>query len=63
MLTVKSTGGKKLITLETILHEYLQTNLIIDIINVLILIIDLNVEAKALLFIRLFVVIKIPQCL
>ena len=62
-LTVKSTAGKKLNTLETILHEYLHTNLVIDIINVLIIIIDLSVTTDALLFIRLFVITKIPQCL
>lgn len=41
-LTIKYRAGKKLITLEEILSNYLSTTLVVDIMNVLILAFDLS---------------------
>lgn len=62
-VTVKSQAGRRLRTLEDILENYLHTNLVIDVINVLILFMDLNIDSQIIVFLRLFIVTKLPQCL
>ena len=62
-VTVKSQAGRRLRTLEDILENYLHTNLVIDVINVLILFMDLNIDSQVIVFLRLFIVTKLPQCL
>jgi len=42
---------------------YLQNNLIIDLISVLILIIDSNSNLTFMKFFRLFIIAKLPQCI
>lgn len=62
-VTIKSKAGKKLSTFEEIFDDYLHSNLIIDAINILILLIDLNTEVQSMMFLRMFIVTKIPQSL
>ena len=62
-VTVRSTSGKKLRTLEAILSNYLETHLIVDLLNILVLFLNLTFEAEVLIFFRLFIGAKFPQCM
>ena len=62
-ITVKSQAGKKLRTFEEILHNYLESFLVIDLINILILVLNFSLQVEALLFFRLIIVAKIPHVL
>ena len=64
-LTVKSFAGRKITRVGDILRHYLEEGLVVDLLNMFILIIDVNIEAEgeALLYLRLLIVLKLPQCL
>ena len=62
-LTIKYKAGKKLVTLEDILTDYLQSSLIIDLLNLLVLILDVQSNQPIIYFARLFIITKLPQCL
>ena len=62
-VTIKSFGGRKILTLRDIFGHYLQEGLVVDLANLVILLVDVNSEIEALLYIRLFIVLKLPQCL
>lgn len=62
-ITVKANAGKKLVTYNEILIYYFQTNMMVDVISFLILLIDCNTSLAYLEYIRLFIIAKLPQCL
>lgn len=62
-LTVRASAGKKLVTYREILEHYLHTNLMVDLISFLILMVDCNTEMPYMEFMRLFIIAKLPQCL
>ena len=62
-MTEKSQAGRKLKTLDEVLGNYMETNLVIDVINILIIVVDLSLAFKTLSFFKLFIITKIPQCL
>lgn len=62
-LTVKANAGKKLITYEEILNYYLRTNMIIDLVSLMILLVDCSSKIQGMEFLRLFIIAKLPQCL
>ena len=62
-VTVKSTGGKKVTSYKEIFRYYSQNNLAIDLISYVILIVDFSTSLEEFLFVRLFIVTKLPQCL
>ena len=62
-LTVKANAGKKLTTYEEILNYYLRTNMIIDLVSLMILLVDCGSQIEGMDFLRLFIIAKLPQCL
>lgn len=62
-ITVKANAGKKLVTYKEILIYYFQTNMMIDVISFLILLIDCMTSLAEMEYIRLFIIAKLPQCL
>lgn len=63
MLTVRSKAGRKLTTFEEIWSHYWKTNMVIDLLNLLILLMDSNINLQVMNFARLFIITKLPQCL
>lgn len=62
-LTIKSYAGRKLKTFEEILTHYFQTNLLVDLLNIIILVVDVSSTWTFMNYARLFILTKLPQCL
>jgi hypothetical protein len=62
-ITIKSKSGKKLKSIKSILEYYLEEALVIDLLNLIILTASLYERWETLIYIRLFIITKIPQCL
>lgn len=62
-ITIKTSGGKKLTTYADILNYYAKNNLFVDFISFFILLIDCTTSLSAMIYLRLFIISKLPQCL
>lgn len=62
-VTERANAGKKLITFKEILAHYLHTDLMVDLISFLILMVDCTTSMPSMEFVRLFIIAKLPQCL
>ena len=62
-VTIKTSGGKKFVSYADILDYYSRNNLIVDSISFLILLIDCTTALNAMIYLRLFIITKLPQCL
>ena len=62
-VTIKTSGGKRFVSYADILDYYSRNNLVVDSISFLILLIDCTTSLNAMIYLRLFIITKLPQCL
>ena len=56
-------AGKKITHFREIAEYYLHQNLFVDLLSTFIMLVDISSDLKAMVYLRLLIILKLPQCM